>query len=63
MGSKQKSFVFLGAGSNNVRFGSKADICSAKGDVRFTPESGHQPTGAVRLDRKQSVAVLVACPF
>ena len=25
----------------NVRFGSKADICSAKRHVRFTPESGH----------------------
>src|SRR5215472_9138174 len=25
----------------NVRFGSKADICSARGHVRFTPESGH----------------------
>ena len=25
----------------NVRFGSKADICSAKAHVRFTPESGH----------------------
>jgi len=24
-----------------VRFGSKADICSAKSHVRFTPESGH----------------------
>src|SRR5262245_12551068 len=24
-----------------VRFGPKADICSAKRDVRFTPESGH----------------------
>ena len=24
----------------DVRFGSKADICSAKGHVRFTPESG-----------------------
>ncbi|MGB8745082.1 MAG: hypothetical protein WCD54_03820, partial [Pseudolabrys sp.] len=23
----------------NVRFGSEADICSAKGHVRFTPES------------------------
>src|SRR5262245_53967286 len=23
----------------NIRFGSKADICSAKGHVRFTPES------------------------
>ena len=26
---------------NHVRFGSLADICSAKGHVRFTPESGH----------------------
>ena len=25
----------------HVRFGSKADICSAKEHVRFTPESGH----------------------
>jgi hypothetical protein len=25
----------------NVRFGSKADMCSATRDVRFTPESGH----------------------
>ena len=25
----------------HVRFGSEADICSAKPDVRFTPESGH----------------------
>ena len=24
-----------------VRFGSKADICSAKRHVRFTPNSGH----------------------
>ena len=27
--------------TSNVRFGSKADICSAKRNVRFTPESGH----------------------
>jgi hypothetical protein len=26
---------------SNVRFGSKADICSAKAHVRFTPNSGH----------------------
>ena len=26
----------------HVRFGSKADICSAKRHVRFTPESGHR---------------------
>jgi hypothetical protein len=25
----------------HVRFGSKADICSAKRYVRFTPKSGH----------------------
>jgi hypothetical protein len=25
----------------NIRFGSKADILTAIGDVRFTPESGH----------------------
>ena len=25
----------------NVRFGSKADMCSAQADVRFAPESGH----------------------
>jgi hypothetical protein len=28
--------------SNNVRFGSKADMCAAISHVRFTPESGHQ---------------------
>jgi hypothetical protein len=27
--------------SADVRFGSKADMCSAKGHVRSTPESGH----------------------
>jgi hypothetical protein len=25
-----------------VRFGSKADMCSTEGHVRFTPESGHR---------------------
>jgi hypothetical protein len=28
--------------SNNVRFGSKADICSAKRHVRFTPNSDRE---------------------
>jgi hypothetical protein len=28
-------------GPTHVRFGSKADICSAKRHVRFTPKSGH----------------------
>jgi hypothetical protein len=27
--------------ASDVRFGSKADICSASTHVRFTPESGH----------------------
>ena len=27
--------------NRNVRFGSKADMCSAKRHVRFTPKSGH----------------------
>jgi hypothetical protein len=27
----------------DVRFGSKGDMCAAKGHVRFTPESGHVP--------------------
>ena len=31
----------VGPRSRNVRFGSKADICSAKRHVRFTPKSGH----------------------
>ena len=31
----------------DVRFGSLADICSAKRDVRFTPESGHSVRLAV----------------
>jgi hypothetical protein len=26
---------------SDVRFGSKADICGAQVDVRFTPKSGH----------------------
>ena len=32
----------LDADQPNVRFGSKADICSAKRHVRFAPKSGHQ---------------------
>ena len=30
------------AQANDVRFGSKADMCSAKGDVRFTPNSDRE---------------------
>ena len=34
-----------------VRFGSKADICSAQADVRFTPKSGHS-IGSVEMSAK-----------
>ena len=37
----------------HVRFGSKADICSAKRHVRFTPKSGHvQCTRYVRFSNR-----------
>jgi hypothetical protein len=32
----------------DVRFGSKADMCSALGDVRFVPISGHPRSGGAR---------------
>ena len=38
-GSKQNS--------DSVRFGSKADTCSAQVDVRFTPNSGHVQCNSV----------------
>jgi hypothetical protein len=34
----------------HVRFGSEADMCVAKSDVRLTPESGHR--GAVLVERR-----------
>jgi hypothetical protein len=33
----------------NIRFGSKADIRTAKGHVRFTPKSGHVRCTSLRL--------------
>ena len=40
----------------NVRFGSKADMCSAKRHVRFTPKSGHvQCTGRCPLCAKSGL--------
>jgi hypothetical protein len=33
----------------DVRFGSKADIRTAKNNVRFTPESGHVRCTSLRL--------------
>ena len=38
--SAREGVAHLGS-HRNVRFGSKADMCSAKGHVRFTPNSGH----------------------
>ena len=35
--------------ASNVRFGSKADICNAKGHVRFTPKSGPLPAWPLEL--------------
>jgi len=34
--------ILEGAGLRNVRFGSKADICSAQAHVRFTPNSDRE---------------------
>src|SRR4029077_17956183 len=43
-------YVKLAPYDPDVRFGSKADMCSAKRHVRFTPKSGHvQRTGACPL--------------
>jgi hypothetical protein len=33
--------LIIGGGLGHVRFGSKADICTAIGHVRFTPKSTH----------------------
>ena len=33
--------AILSGRTSYVRFGSEADICAAKSDVRFTPKSGH----------------------
>ena len=37
----------LMSGPTDVRFGSKADMCSAKLHVRFTPKSGHVQCNSV----------------
>jgi hypothetical protein len=39
----------LKKGLIDVHFGSKADMCSAQADVRFTPESGHGPASLDHL--------------
>src|SRR5262245_49913070 len=48
----------------HVRFGSKADMCSAKGHVRFTPnsdrESGHRQTVRSALPPKADVCSALA---
>jgi hypothetical protein len=52
----------------NVRFGSKADICAAKCDVRFTPNSDrksrHAANGHVRFTPESGhVRRKVRCPL
>jgi hypothetical protein len=48
----------------DVRYGSKADICSAAADVRFTPnsdrESGHVPMVMSALPPKADVCTATA---
>ena len=41
--------------SANVRFGSKADMCSANGHVRFTPNSGHSLAAPLRPNKGVNV--------
>jgi len=40
--------------SSDVRFGSKADICSAKRHVRFTPKSDRKSDITTKITRKKS---------
>src|SRR5215831_13201895 len=64
--SKRTQFTLLGRNGPeaNVRFGSKADMCSAKADVRFTPnsdrESGHRQTVRSALPPKADMCGAVA---
>jgi hypothetical protein len=44
----------------HVRFGSKADICSAQAHVRFTPESGHLQCNSACLLAPRLVPALFA---
>ena len=45
----------------NVRFGSKADMCSAIGDVRYVPNSGHCATYSIN-SRIADTALLSETP-
>jgi DNA-binding NtrC family response regulator len=51
------------AGQVNVRFGSKADICTAIGHVRFTPnsdrESGHVGNPIAAVERELIIETLI----
>src|SRR4029077_17924005 len=40
-GAAEADCLAIGPRGNNVRFGSKADMCAAISNVRFAPESGH----------------------
>ena len=43
--------------NDHVRFGSKADMCGATRDVRFTPESGHSRRKSTRMTFSETTAV------
>jgi hypothetical protein len=45
----------------NFRFGSKADICSAKGHVRFAPESDAAPSLVAGRDGLLLILEFVRC--
>ena len=54
------SFQSLSDQGGDVRFGSKADMCSAKSHVRFTPKSGHvQCNSACPLSANSGHGVLI----
>ena len=54
-------------GRFDVRFGSKADMCSAKGHVRFTPnsdrKSGHPQNAMSAVPLKADVRRKPLCPL
>jgi hypothetical protein len=47
----------------NVRFGSKADICSAKRHVRFTPNSDRESGHEISEPEILSVGIAIAPAF
>jgi hypothetical protein len=47
--------------NENVRFGSEADMCSAKGHVRFTPNSDRESGRGGRRRARTSAHELFCC--